>query len=118
MNTLVCLFVCWGFRVRRRRGHFAPENTPNVDLNTHCTVCCKSIAPTRVSQGAWPIQFERPWSGDPTTGHSPPLTCMTGIGSPGMGETLEIPLMVQIRVGTYIYKYILYSVNLRFPTRV
>ena len=32
-----------------------------------------------------------------------------------MGEILEIPLRVQIRVGTYIYRYILYSVNLRFP---
>ena len=35
-----------------------------------------------------------------------------------MGETLEILLVVQIRLGTYIYRYILYSVNLRFPTRV
>ena len=42
---------------------------------THvCTVCYKSIAHTKVSQGAWPIQFEKPWSGDSATGHSPPLT--------------------------------------------
>ena len=32
-----------------------------------------------------------------------------------MGEISEISLRVQIRVGTYIYRYILYSVNLRFP---
>ena len=45
-----------------------------------CTVRCKSFAHAKVSLGTWPIQFERPWSGDPTTGHNPPLTYVPLLG--------------------------------------